>query len=84
MIDRAGRIVGVATLTPGSGLGICIQTHDFLPLLPAAGELIASASRSLDAERLEAALAFLDLAELREPTADERDELNALRRRVGD
>jgi len=84
VVNRDGEVIGVATLTPGQGLGICIQTADLLPLLPTAGELIKRGSASVARGQLVEAHAFLDLAELREPTPSETTELVALRERAGD
>jgi len=78
-VDREGRVIGVATLTPGQGLGICLGTQEFLALLPGADELIASASESLALGRTDDARAYLDLAALRDPSPEQRAQLEELR-----
>jgi len=84
VVNRDGDVIGVATLTPGLGLGICLQTADFLALPPTAADLIGRATKSMDRGQVDDALAFLDLAELREPTPDEQREMAALRERIGE
>jgi len=82
VVDRRGRVVGVATLTPGLGLGICLGTARLLPLLPGAGELIDRASRSVQLGQVVEALAYLDLADLRDPSPEEQAEAQRLRVRL--
>lgn len=78
-VDRNGHVVGVATLTPGSGLGICLRSREFLELLPAASELIERATEARSAGRTGDAAIFLDLAQLREPSPDEQRRIESLR-----
>ncbi len=77
-VDRQGQVIGVATLTPGQGLGICLRAEEFLALLPEAGELIALASEHLALGRTDAARAYVDLALLRDPSPEERARLDDL------
>jgi hypothetical protein len=84
VVNRNGDVIGVATLTPGQGLGICLQAAEFLALLPTVTELLERALQSFEREQVEAARAFLDLAEQRDPTPGEERELAELRRRVDD
>jgi hypothetical protein len=78
-VDREGRVIGVATLTPGQGLGICLRAEEFLALLPGAEALIAHASQSIALGRTDAARAYLDLALLRDPSPEEQAQLEGLR-----
>jgi len=78
-VDRQGRVIGVATLTPGQGLGICLRAEEFLALLPGADALIAHASQSIALGQTEAARAYLDLALLRDPSPEEQAQLEGLR-----
>jgi S1-C subfamily serine protease len=67
-VDRQGRVIGVATLTPGQGLGICLPSSEFLGLLPTAGELLASAGQARGDGRFDEVRAYLELARLRDPS----------------
>ena len=78
-VDRHGRVIGVATLTPGQGLGICLRSQEFLELLPDASELIERATEAHSAGRTVDATTYLDLAQLREPSQDEQRQINDLR-----
>jgi hypothetical protein len=78
-VDRSGRVIGVATLTPGSGLGICLRSRDFLELLPNSRDLIERATEARSAGRTGDAAIFLDLAQLREPSPDEQRRIESLR-----
>jgi len=80
-VDRNGRVVGVATLTPGQGLGICLPSHEFLELLPDTGELIERAEQSFSLGRIDDGIIYLDLAALRDPTSIERRRIEDLQRR---
>ena len=81
VVGRDGRVIGVATLTPGQGLGICLGTQEFVELLPEAGALIEMAERSLTAGRADDTATYLDLARLRGPTSIERRQIDLLRSR---
>jgi hypothetical protein len=80
-VDRHGRVVGVATLTPGQGLGICLPSREFLDLLPVAGALIERAEQSLALGRADDAGIYLELAGLRNPTASDERQIEELLRR---
>jgi hypothetical protein len=80
-VDRNGRVIGVATLTPGQGLGICLGSSEFLELLPGAGELIERAAEAYSDGRADDAGIYLDLARLRKPSSIERQRIEELQGR---
>ena len=80
-VDRQGRVIGVATLTPGQGLGICLPSREFLELLPGAGELIDRAKESFALGRTDDGGVYLELAQLRGPSSIERRRIADLQSR---
>jgi S1-C subfamily serine protease/uncharacterized tellurite resistance protein B-like protein len=49
VVNRAGHVIGVATLTPGQGLGICLGARELLELFsPAELSRIEASTRQLD------------------------------------
>ena len=82
VVGPEGRVIGVATLTPGGGLGICLGTRELLEFLPTAAEWIERAERNLAAGRLDAVRQLMDLAMRRRPTTPELAQIENLRLRL--
>ena len=81
VIDRTGRVIGIATRTAGgeATLGSCIQVRHVLPLLPAASELLAEAERMIERGHVAHVSTLLELVAAREPSAENASRARELR-----
>ena len=81
VIDRVGRVIGIATRTASgeATLGSCIQSRHVLPLLPAASELLAQAERMIERGHVAHVSTLLELVAAREPSAEDASRARELR-----